>query len=600
MEILMTAENNTPDPGALDTIVLIHGLWVTPRSWEHWIERYEGRGYRVLAPAYPGLEVEVEALNEDPSPIEGLTVPAVVEHYEGIVGELERPPIIMGHSFGGVLTQILLDHGYGGAGVAIDSVPAEGIKVVPVSQIRASFPVLRNPANRHRAVPFTPEQFHFAFANTLSREDSDKVYERYHIPAPGGFIWGGVLANFTPGHQDTYVDFRNEDRAPLLFIAGGEDNLMPPAVQESNVKHYRHTKSVTDYKEFPGRSHYTLGQDGWEEAADYALEWAKNHRKEILMSSSSTHLPTPEGPGSVSGAPNLPAGFTDTFTSRYIDTGELRQHAVIGGDGPPLLLVHGWPENWYAWRLVMPQLARDFEVIAVDQRGIGLTDKPRDGYDTGTLADDLVALMDALGHERFAVVGHDTGYFIGYALAADHPDRVDRLVAAEVPGRLGVAPSPPLFVPEPINNKLWHLGFNRVDKLPEQLVRGREDIFFGYEFAIQGGKKLPDDVVNYYVRMLSDPDALRGSFGFYRALDTTLAQNAERKSRPLTMPVLAIGGAESWGEEVGNGMKPAADDVQSVVISGAGHWVAEQAPEEVLEALRAFLAPYREGGGGLR
>ena len=129
------------------------------------------------------------------------------------------------------------------------------------------------------------------------------------------------------------------------------------------------------------------------------------------MSSSSAPLPTPEGPGSVSGAPNLPDGFTDTFTSHYIDTGELRQHAVIGGEGPPLLLVHGWPENWYAWRLVMPELARDFEVIAVDQRGIGLTDKPQDGYDTGTLAADLVALMDALGHERFAVVGHDTGYF---------------------------------------------------------------------------------------------------------------------------------------------------------------------------------------------
>ena len=148
------------------------------------------------------------------------------------------------------------------------------------------------------------------------------------------------------------------------------------------------------------------------------------------MSSSSAPLSTPEGPGSVSGAPNLPEGFTDTFTSRYIDTGELRQHAVIGGEGPPLLLVHGWPENWYAWRLLMPELARDFEVIAVDQRGIGLTDKPQGGYDAGTLANDLVALMDALGHERFAVVGHDTGYIIGYALAADHPDRVDRVALA--------------------------------------------------------------------------------------------------------------------------------------------------------------------------
>ena len=130
---------------------------------------------------------------------------------------------------------------------------------------------------------------------------------------------------------------------------------------------------------------------------------------------------TPQGPGSVSGAPNLPPGFTDTFTSRYVDTGGLRQHVVTGGEGPPLLLVHGWPQTWYAWRLVMPALARDFFVVAPDQRGTGLSGKPADGYDTGTLAGDLVALMGALGHERFAVVGHDTGHFISYALAADHP-----------------------------------------------------------------------------------------------------------------------------------------------------------------------------------
>jgi pimeloyl-ACP methyl ester carboxylesterase len=305
--------------------------------------------------------------------------------------------------------------------------------------------------------------------------------------------------------------------------------------------------------------------------------------------------------GSVSRAPNLPAGFTDTFTSRYIDAGGLRQHAVVGGNGPPLLLVHGWPENWYAWRLVMPALARDFEVIAVDQRGIGLTEKPQDGYDTGALADDLVALMDALGHERFAVIGHDTGLIIGYALAADHPDRVDRLAVAEVPGPLELATSPPMFVPEPFNNKLWHIPFNRInDELTEQLVTGRESIFFGYEFAIQGGKELPDDAINYYVRMLSNPDALRGSFGFYRAFDKTLEQNKQRKTRPLPMPVLAIGGAESWGKEVGNRMKPFGEDVQGVVISGAGHWVAEQAPEELLAELNAFLAPYREDGGDPR
>jgi pimeloyl-ACP methyl ester carboxylesterase len=314
------------------------------------------------------------------------------------------------------------------------------------------------------------------------------------------------------------------------------------------------------------------------------------------MSSSSTRLPTPDGPGSVSGAPHLPAGFTDTFTSRYIDTGEVRLHAVIGGDGPPLLLVHGWPETWYAWRLLMPTLALDFQVIAVDQRGMGLSDKPEGGYDTGTLANDLVALMDALGHQRFAVVGHDTGFAISYALAADHPDRVDRVALAEIPGSPGAAPSPPLFVPEPINNRLWHLPFNRVDKMPEQLVEGREDIFFGYEFAVQGGQ-LPDDVVDYYVRLLSNPDALRGCFGWYRALDTTIAQDEERKRRRLSMPVLAIGGEASYGEHVGEAMELVADDVQSVVIPGTGHWVAETAPDQMLAALTAFLAPASAGTG---
>jgi pimeloyl-ACP methyl ester carboxylesterase len=293
--------------------------------------------------------------------------------------------------------------------------------------------------------------------------------------------------------------------------------------------------------------------------------------------------------------PHLPAGFRRTFRSRFITANGLRQHAVIGGEGPPLLLVHGWPENWYAWRMVMPALARDFEVIAVDQRGIGQSDKPARGYDTGALAADLVALMDALGHERFAVVGHDTGHFISYALAADHPDRVERVALLEVPGPPGATPAPPLFVPEPINNKVWHIPFNRVDRVPEQLIRGREDIYFGYEFAIQAGKKLPEDVIDYYVRLVSNRESLRGSLAFYRAWDATVAQNTQRKDRPLTMPVLAIGGAASWGELVGNDMKLLATNVQSVVIPGTGHWVAEESPREMLAALTPFLAPYRDG-----
>jgi pimeloyl-ACP methyl ester carboxylesterase len=315
------------------------------------------------------------------------------------------------------------------------------------------------------------------------------------------------------------------------------------------------------------------------------------------MSAASTSLPIPEGPGSVSGAPNLPAGFTDTFTSRFIDTAELRLHAVLGGDGPPLLLVHGWPQTWYAWRMLMPTLARDFRVIAVDQRGIGLTDKPQDGYDTATLAGDLAALMDALGHQQFALYGTDVGMPIAYALAADHRDRVERLVVSEAP-LPGVTPSPPLFLPPPLNARLWHLAFNQLPaEVNEALVRGREAIFFAPEFdASAGTNKLPEDAVNYYIDTLAaDPDALRGSFGFYRAIPVTAAQNLQRKEQRLTLPVLAIGGAESSGAMVADTMQLVADDVQTLILPDSGHWVAEQAPQELLTALTTFLAPYRDG-----
>jgi pimeloyl-ACP methyl ester carboxylesterase len=207
--------------------------------------------------------------------------------------------------------------------------------------------------------------------------------------------------------------------------------------------------------------------------------------------------------------------------------------------------------------------------------------------------------MDALGHQRFAVVGHDTGFVISYALAADHPDRVACAALAEIPGPPGATPSPPLFVPGPVNDRLWHIPFNRVDKLPEQLVTGREDIFFGYEFAIQGGT-LPDDVIAYYIRLLSNPQALHGSFGFYRAFQATVEQNERRKDRHLSMPVLAIGGQASHGTHVAEAMETIAADVRGVVIPGAGHWVAEQAPEQMLAALTAFLTPYRDAPAAAR
>lgn len=259
---------------APDTIVLIHGFWVTPRSWERWVERYESQGYRVLAPAYPGFEVEVEALNEDPSPVEAVTIPAIVEHLSGIVRELGAPPILIGHSAGGAFTQLLLDRGLGAAGVALNSAPTEGVPVVPLSQVRATFPVLKNPANRHRAVAYDFDRWNYAFTNTFPEEEARRLYERYAVPVSGQIIFESALANLTPGKQSTWVDYRNENRAPLLLVAGGKDHIMPPKVQWSNAAHYRGTTTVTEVVEFGSMPHLLPAAPGWQEVADYVLAWA--------------------------------------------------------------------------------------------------------------------------------------------------------------------------------------------------------------------------------------------------------------------------------------------------------------------------------------
>jgi len=265
--------DNTHQP---DTVVLVHGLWMTPRSWEHWVARYEERGFRVLTPAYPGFEVEVEALRADPTPIADCDITDTIDHLATVVRSVERPPIIMGHSFGGALTQMLLARGLGAAAVAIDSAPTEGVRVNPASQIKSLFPALNSPAKRRQAVGFTPEQFHYAFTNTLDEQASQEAYDRYAIPAPGRWVWDyGLIANFKPGHQETWVDYKNDARAPLLFISGSEDHLMPPAIQKSNAKHYK-SDTVTEVKEFEG-PHLLPSKEGWEEVADYALSWAEQH-----------------------------------------------------------------------------------------------------------------------------------------------------------------------------------------------------------------------------------------------------------------------------------------------------------------------------------
>jgi len=270
----------TTDPTAPDTIVLIHGFWVTPRSWEHWKKHYEEKGLTVLTPAYPGFEVEVEALREDPTPIDQLEVPEIIDGLEALISKLDRPPIIMGHSAGGVFTQVLLDHGFGAVGVAICSAPTEGVKIVPLSQVKSTFPILKDPANRHRAVGFTPQQWHYVFANTFSEEESLALYERYHIPASGKVFWGSALANIHPGKDDNYVDYHNDARAPLLFISGKQDHLFPPKVGHSNVKHYK-SNTVTEIVEFDG-PHLLPAIDGWQDVADRALDWALEHSASVV------------------------------------------------------------------------------------------------------------------------------------------------------------------------------------------------------------------------------------------------------------------------------------------------------------------------------
>ena len=263
---------------APDTIVLVHGFWVTPRSWEHWITHYESKGFRVVAPSYPGYEVEVEALNADPAPILASTVPQIIGHFESIIRELDAPPIIIGHSAGGAFTQILLDHGFGAAGVAMNSAPTEGVRVVPLSQVKSTFPVLKSPANRHKVVPLSFEEWQYAFTNTFTEEEGRALWQRYAIPANGGILWGSVLANFQPGHQDTWVDYANDNRAPLLFVSGSEDHIMPPAIQESNLKHYK-SKTITERREYEGYAHLLPAQKGWEQIADEVLDWALQHAR---------------------------------------------------------------------------------------------------------------------------------------------------------------------------------------------------------------------------------------------------------------------------------------------------------------------------------
>jgi pimeloyl-ACP methyl ester carboxylesterase len=259
------------------TVLFIHGLYLTPLCWEHWVDRYKARGLDVSAPAWPGLEASPEELRRDPTPIAKLSIEAILDHYERIIRAMDRPPIIISHSFGGGLTQVLLSRGLGAAGVGISAAQVRGVYRLPFSTLKANWALLANPIARHTAVMPTAKAFKYAFGNTLSEADSLAAYERYCVPGSRNVIFTGANANLNP-RTPMKVDFKKSDRPPFLFIANGKDHVVPVAVNRENFGKYRHSPAVTAYKEYPERSHFTFGEPGWEEVADYAIEWALNPR----------------------------------------------------------------------------------------------------------------------------------------------------------------------------------------------------------------------------------------------------------------------------------------------------------------------------------
>lgn len=255
-------------------IVLIHGLWVTPSSWAKFKAYFESRGYNVIASPWPGINKDVAAMRRDPSGLNGIGIAEVIAHYTKIIRNLPEPPIIMGHSYGGLITQLLIDRGLGTAGVAIDSVPPKGVLILPLSTYLALTPAFLQPSTFRKSFIFTFKKWWQVFANTLSESEARVEFEREVIPASGRSIFQAALSNTTPNSLAT-INFANISRAPLLFIGGEKDVIMPAALNRKNFRNYQASSAVTEYKEFPGRSHYIIAEKGWEEVADFALKWAE-------------------------------------------------------------------------------------------------------------------------------------------------------------------------------------------------------------------------------------------------------------------------------------------------------------------------------------
>jgi len=254
------------------TVMFVHGAWVTSSCWDEFRGFFEDRGVATIAPGWPGKGRTVEEIRADPSALAGLGGQQIIEHYASAMAGLPEPPALIGHSFGGLFVQVLLARGLGSAGIAIDSVPPKGILAWQPTAVRSLASVLANPANRARVVRWNYQRFRYAFAHTLPEAAARAAYERHVTPETGRIFFQGVMSSVDRSSPFA-VDFSGAERAPLLLIAGAKDRVVPPSVNRANYRRYAVSPGVTEFKEFAGRSHWIIAQDGWEEVAGHACYW---------------------------------------------------------------------------------------------------------------------------------------------------------------------------------------------------------------------------------------------------------------------------------------------------------------------------------------
>jgi non-heme chloroperoxidase len=258
----------------LQPVVFIHGLWLLPSSWDRWATVFEEAGYTALSPGWPDDPETVEEANAHPEVLAHKTVGQVADHFADVIGRLTKKPAVVGHSFGGLLAQIIAGRGLSAAAVAIDPAPFRGVLPLPISALKSASPVLSNPANRNRAVPLTYEQFRFGFANAVSEDEAKQLYDAYAVPAPGAPLFQAATANLNPW-TEAKVNSKNPDRGPLLIISGEKDNTVPWAIANASYKKQKRNEGVTEIVEMPNRGHALTIDSGWREVADTALAFVK-------------------------------------------------------------------------------------------------------------------------------------------------------------------------------------------------------------------------------------------------------------------------------------------------------------------------------------